>query len=305
MAISATITLTVAGSNTGPFNLYSNIDGYTNAFESNILRSSLLAGYTTNNIPDGTATVRVKSMGSCINYIDLSLGTTPAPTTAAPTTAAPTTAAPTTAAPTTAAPTTAAPTTAAPTTAAPTTAAPTTAAPTTAAPTTAAPTTAAPTSPTLNSYLFYAAPSSINATNDFIAYNNAGTGSITFRYSGSSESFNTYITRRVNDNDRISSYTHDVCADKATITYNMNWAQKSGQSATSIAAYFIHPTSMGTITDIIDTSTSATYTVEPVGGLLGNTLGSFTYNGTSYRMYRWLGTQVPGSTASIKVNTCI
>jgi hypothetical protein len=285
MAISATITLTVAGSNTGPFNLYSNIDGYTNAFESNILRSSLLAGYTTNNIPDGTATVRVKSMGSCINYIDLSLGTTPAPTTAAPTTAAPTTAAPTTAAPTTAAPTTAAPTTA--------------------APTTAAPTTAAPTSPTLNSYLFYAAPSSINATNDFIAYNNAGTGSITFRYSGSSESFNTYITRRVNDNDRISSYTHDVCADKATITYNMNWAQKSGQSATSIAAYFIHPTSMGTITDIIDTSTSATYTVEPVGGLLGNTLGSFTYNGTSYRMYRWLGTQVPGSTASIKVNTCI
>jgi hypothetical protein len=280
MAISATITLTVAGSNTGPFNLYSNIDGYTNAFESNILRSSLLAGYTTNNIPDGTATVRVKSMGSCINYIDLSLGTTPAPTTAAPTTAAPTTAAPTTAAPTTAAPTTA-------------------------APTTAAPTTAAPTSPTLNSYLFYAAPSSINATNDFIAYNNAGTGSITFRYSGSSESFNTYITRRVNDNDRISSYTHDVCADKATITYNMNWAQKSGQSATSIAAYFIHPTSMGTITDIIDTTTSATYTVEPVGGLLGNTLGSFTYNGTSYRMYRWLGTQVPGSTASIKVNTCI
>ena len=84
----------------------------------------------------------------------------------------------------------------------------------------------------------------------------------------------------------------------------MNWTQGTGQTATSLAAYFIHPTSMGTITDIIDTTTSATYTVEPVGGLTANNSGSFTYNGFSYRMYRWLGTQTPGTTATIKVNTC-
>jgi hypothetical protein len=61
---------------------------------------------------------------------------------------------------------------------------------------------------------------------------------------------------------------------------------------------------MGTITDVIDTVTSATYAVEPVGGLTSNAQSTFTYNGTSYRMYRWLGLQTPGTTATIKVNTC-
>jgi hypothetical protein len=152
--------------------------------------------------------------------------------------------------------------------------------------------------------LFYAAPTSAGATNDFVAYNSAGTGSITFRYSSSSEPFSTYIGRRVSQSDRITAYTHNVCADKASVTYNMTWTQGSTQSATTLAAYFIHPTSMGTITDIIDTTTSATYAVEPVGGLTANNSGSFTYNGFSYRMYRWLGTQTPGTTATIKVNTC-
>ena len=65
------ITLSTAGGNTGPFNLYSNIDGYTTAFESGVDKTSLLAGYASSLVPDYTTTVRVLSTGECTNYIDL------------------------------------------------------------------------------------------------------------------------------------------------------------------------------------------------------------------------------------------
>lgn len=48
------ITLTLAGSDTGPFDLYSNADGYTTAFETGISRAALIAGYTSNLAPIGT-----------------------------------------------------------------------------------------------------------------------------------------------------------------------------------------------------------------------------------------------------------
>jgi hypothetical protein len=57
------ITLVVAGSDTGPFNLYSNADGYLSAFASNVTRAQLLAGYITNDLPAGTTLVKVKSLG--------------------------------------------------------------------------------------------------------------------------------------------------------------------------------------------------------------------------------------------------
>lgn len=65
------ITLTTAGIMTGPFNIYSNIDGFLSAFDVNITRDQLLAGYPTDNIPDGTTTIRISSVGACYNYIDL------------------------------------------------------------------------------------------------------------------------------------------------------------------------------------------------------------------------------------------
>jgi hypothetical protein len=65
------ITLTVAGVMTGPFNIYSNIDGFLSAFDTNITKAQLLAGYPTDNIPDGTITIRISSVGACYNYIDL------------------------------------------------------------------------------------------------------------------------------------------------------------------------------------------------------------------------------------------
>lgn len=73
------ITLTLAGSNTGPFNLYSNVDGYTIAFETGISRAALIAGYTSTLAPEGTTEVLVESVGTCNR--DLYLVVSGAPTT--------------------------------------------------------------------------------------------------------------------------------------------------------------------------------------------------------------------------------
>ena len=79
MAYTATITLTTAGAGTGPFNLYSNTDGYVTAFASSVSKASLVAGYTTSAVPTGTTIIRVKSAGSCVNYVDLTVSGLAAP----------------------------------------------------------------------------------------------------------------------------------------------------------------------------------------------------------------------------------
>lgn len=77
------ITLTVAGTDTGPFNLYSDADGYTVAFESGVSKAALLGGYISNLVPLGTTIVRVISEGICTNTLDIPITTTTT-TTAAP-----------------------------------------------------------------------------------------------------------------------------------------------------------------------------------------------------------------------------
>jgi len=69
------ITLTVAGTDSGPFNLYSNLDGYVSAFETGVSKSALLAGYASALVPDFTTIIRVQSVGNCNNYIDIPLYT--------------------------------------------------------------------------------------------------------------------------------------------------------------------------------------------------------------------------------------
>lgn len=66
------ITLTTIGANAGPFNLYSNLDGYTSAFASGVSRLQLLLGYSS-SVPDYTTIVRVMSIGDCTNHIDIVL----------------------------------------------------------------------------------------------------------------------------------------------------------------------------------------------------------------------------------------
>jgi hypothetical protein len=67
------ITLTTAGTSTGPFSLYSNVDSYSTPFVTGVSRSSLLAGYTSTVVPNGTTIVRVMSTGTCTNYTDISV----------------------------------------------------------------------------------------------------------------------------------------------------------------------------------------------------------------------------------------
>lgn len=77
MAKNVLITLTTAGANVGPFNLYSDVDGYTTPFETGISTASLVAGYTSTLVPNAATIIRLKSNGTCLNYIDLTItGTT-------------------------------------------------------------------------------------------------------------------------------------------------------------------------------------------------------------------------------------
>lgn len=74
MAQTVIITLTTAGADTGPFNLYSNVDGYVSAFQTGVAKASLLAGFTSTVVPDGASIIRVKSTSAlCTNYIDLNI----------------------------------------------------------------------------------------------------------------------------------------------------------------------------------------------------------------------------------------
>jgi len=78
------ITLTVAGIDSGPFNLYSDVDGYFAPFATYINKSILVAGYPTDQIPDGSTIVRILSVNDiCSNYIDvlISFSTTTTTTT--------------------------------------------------------------------------------------------------------------------------------------------------------------------------------------------------------------------------------
>lgn len=77
MAQSVLITLTTVGSDSGPYNLYSNIDGFATPFETGVAKIALEAGYVSVLVPDGITTIRVQSDNSiCTNYVDLTLITT-------------------------------------------------------------------------------------------------------------------------------------------------------------------------------------------------------------------------------------
>lgn len=68
------ITLTTAGADSGPFNLYSDLDGYISAFESGVTKVDLLAGYNSSFVPDGTNIIRIMSDSElCTNYIDIEI----------------------------------------------------------------------------------------------------------------------------------------------------------------------------------------------------------------------------------------
>lgn len=66
------LTLTIAGSDTGPFDLYSDLDSYITPFETGVSKIDLEAGYTT-EAPDYATIIRIISTGDCINSTDITL----------------------------------------------------------------------------------------------------------------------------------------------------------------------------------------------------------------------------------------
>jgi hypothetical protein len=81
------ITLTTAGADSGPFDLYSDLDGYLSAFESGVSKASLEAGYASSLVPDYTNIIRVKSNGVfCTNSVNIPVGITTTTTTSSTTT---------------------------------------------------------------------------------------------------------------------------------------------------------------------------------------------------------------------------
>jgi len=76
------ITLVIPiGGDAGPFNLFSDIDGYTVPFETGVSAAVLIAGYTTSLVPNGTTIIRVVSVGICTNHIDIQVNLIPTTTT--------------------------------------------------------------------------------------------------------------------------------------------------------------------------------------------------------------------------------
>lgn len=80
------ITLTIAGTDTGPFDLYSDVDGFVSAFETGVSKAALQAGYSSSLVPNGTSVIRIKSSGVCTNFIDVTVTTTTTTTSSTSTT---------------------------------------------------------------------------------------------------------------------------------------------------------------------------------------------------------------------------
>jgi hypothetical protein len=90
MAINITLTLTTAGGDTGPFNLFFSTDLVT-PFSSSVPKSSLISGLSL-SIPESPSItfIRVQSTGTCTNFIDINNPCNPTPTPTPAPTATPT-----------------------------------------------------------------------------------------------------------------------------------------------------------------------------------------------------------------------
>jgi hypothetical protein len=76
------ITLTTAGADSGPFNLYSDVDAFSAPFEIGVSKIDLTSGYASSLVPDLATTIRVISTSTlCTNYVDILIESTTTTTT--------------------------------------------------------------------------------------------------------------------------------------------------------------------------------------------------------------------------------
>ena len=71
------ITVAVIGADSGPFDLYSDVDAYAVPFDTGVSRADLLIGYLA-TVPDFATTIKVVSTGACPDevYVVISPTTT-------------------------------------------------------------------------------------------------------------------------------------------------------------------------------------------------------------------------------------
>lgn len=67
------ITLTLAGTDTGPFDIYSDADDFSAILATGVSRNDLLAGYSLAGVPDTATIIRAQSTGTCTNFLDIYL----------------------------------------------------------------------------------------------------------------------------------------------------------------------------------------------------------------------------------------
>lgn len=80
MSFLTKITLTSAGSSTGPFDIYQSSDNYATAVATGVTKVDLVAGYTI-SVADSTTSVLVQSLGLCnTTNVTLTIGGVPTPT---------------------------------------------------------------------------------------------------------------------------------------------------------------------------------------------------------------------------------
>ena len=87
------VQLTSSGANTGPFMIYSDVDGYVIPYGIQISAAALTAGINL-VVPDGTSNIKIKSNGRCLNEIYVITPTTTTTTSTTTTTTTTTTCAP-------------------------------------------------------------------------------------------------------------------------------------------------------------------------------------------------------------------
>ena len=73
------VTLTTPTTDSGPFNLLSNTDGFVAPFAVNVPKQDLINGQVL-TCPEGTTIVRLVSVGTCEYFIDVVINAQPLPT---------------------------------------------------------------------------------------------------------------------------------------------------------------------------------------------------------------------------------
>ena len=72
------IQILIIGADADNFLLFSDVDNYTSAFETNVSRQQLIDGFPSDNIPDGTTIIRALSTTElCDVSIDISVPAIP------------------------------------------------------------------------------------------------------------------------------------------------------------------------------------------------------------------------------------